>query len=89
MRTQTTLESEVHISPGGFPAREFSAHNAAGGVMNVHLLFTGQRLYMLVATFPSASARNDQDVARFFNSFTLVEPNRIPESLPGAPASGR
>lgn len=88
-RSQTTLESEVHVNPSNYPAREFSAHNAAGGVMNVHLLYTGQRLYMLVAAFPSVGARNEQDVVRFFNSFHMAESNRIPERLDGAPAPRR
>jgi hypothetical protein len=29
---------------------------------------------MLTAAFPSAAARRDQDVARFFNSFSVVAP---------------
>ena len=63
-------ESKNEIT--GFPAREFAARNVGGGVMNSRLIFAGSRLYMLIAAFPAASARRDQDVTRFFNSFTVL-----------------
>jgi predicted Zn-dependent protease len=40
--------------------------------MDARLIYAGDRLYMLVAAFPSARARRDQNVARFFNSFKLL-----------------
>jgi hypothetical protein len=40
--------------------------------MNSRLILAGKRLYMLTATFPTGGARRDEDVARFFSSFTLV-----------------
>jgi hypothetical protein len=39
--------------------------------MNSRLIYAGQRLYMLTAVFPSAGARRDADVSRFFNSFAI------------------
>lgn len=84
LRTQSTLNNESHPSPEGYPARDFSAHNSGGGVLSCRLIYTGERLYMLTVAFPSAQARNDQDVARFFNSFALTESSRIPETLPAA-----
>jgi hypothetical protein len=87
--TQTTLVNESHGNPAGYPQRDFSARNSGGGVMKCRLIYAGQRLYMLTAAFPSAQARNDQDVARFFNSFALTESSRIPESLPAAPPPSR
>jgi hypothetical protein len=71
-RTQTSLTSANKNETQGFPAREFSAKNVGGGVMNSRLICAGSRLYMLIAAYPSASARRDQDVARFFNSFTIL-----------------
>jgi hypothetical protein len=85
-RTQTTLVSESRVTPEGFPARDFAARNADGGVMNSRLISAGSHLYMLIAAFPSASARRDQDVTRFFNSFTTTASASIPETMPAAPA---
>jgi hypothetical protein len=72
LRTQTSMMSESKNEIAGFPAREFAARNVGGGVMNSRLIFAGSRLYMLIAAFPAASARRDQDVTRFFNSFTVL-----------------
>jgi hypothetical protein len=71
-RTQTTLVSESTSNTQGFPGRDFIARNSGGGVMNSRLIYAGSRLYMLNATFPSAYARRDRDVARFFNSFVIA-----------------
>lgn len=70
-RTQTALVNESGASFGGFPARDFSAQNENGGAMNSRLILAGHRLYMLTAAFPSAAARRDADVERFFNSMTI------------------
>lgn len=71
-RTQTVLVSEASHTTQGFPGREFEARNSSGGVMNSRLIYAGSRLYMLNAAFPSASARRDKDVSRFFNSFVVT-----------------
>lgn len=71
-RTQTTLVEESTFSQQGFPGRYFSSRNLGGGVMNARLVLARKRLYMLTATFPTAGARRDEDVSRFFNSFTIV-----------------
>lgn len=70
-RTQSTLLDESNTSYQGFPAREFTGRNTEGGVLSSRLIYAGQRLYMLTAAFPSANARRDQDVTRFFNSFAI------------------
>jgi hypothetical protein len=85
-RTRTSLTTETRNIVGGFPARDFSARNTAGGVMTSRLIYVNPRLYMLIAAFPSQSARREQDVARFFDSFAIVSSERIPETLPLAPA---
>jgi hypothetical protein len=74
------------VSAGGYPSRDVAAHNSNGGVLNVRLIYTGERLYTLMALFPSANARREQDVIRFYNSFA---PSRVPgETLPlAAPRS--
>jgi hypothetical protein len=71
-RTQTTLVSESKSNRRGFPARDFVGRNAGGGIFNARLLFVGPRLYMLTAAFPSDTARRPQDVAHFFDSFTVI-----------------
>lgn len=87
-RTQTNLISESRSSPGGYPTRNFAARNVGGGVMDVQLTYVGHRLYMLIVAFPSTSARREQDVTRFFNSFKLANSGRIPEIMPSAPPPG-
>lgn len=77
-RTQTTLVEQAAFSQQGFPGRYFSSRNLGGGVMNSRLILARNRLYMLTATFPTAGARRDEDVARFFNSFSVVPTSRNP-----------
>ncbi len=72
VRTQTTLVGESRSQRYGYPARDFSARNANGGILNARLVLAGPRLYLLVATFPNAAARRDDDVNRFFGSFSLT-----------------
>jgi hypothetical protein len=83
-RTGTTLDHESRISSVGSQGREIVAHNSGGGILQARLIFINSRLYTLMALFPSTNARRDQDVVRFFNSFT---PLRVGTSLP--PASPR
>ncbi|WP_420238891.1 hypothetical protein ACOBR2_04645 [Telmatobacter bradus] len=71
-RTQSSLVSESKSSVQGFAARDFSGRNSGGGVFNARMILAGQRLYMLIASFPSTSARRDLDVKRFFDSFSVV-----------------
>lgn len=75
-RTQSSLISETRTNVQGYPARDFVGRNDGGGVFNARLILVGRRLYMLIAAFPSASARRDEDVARFFNSFRLTARNQ-------------
>jgi hypothetical protein len=82
--TQTTIVNESRNTSQRFPARDFVARNVNGGVLDSRLVYTGQRLYMLIATYPSMSARQEQDIDRFFNSFAISSSNRIPETLPPA-----
>jgi hypothetical protein len=81
-RTQTHVVTESRSTPQGFPGRDLVARNAGGGVLDSRLIFDGQRLYMLIACYPSMDARREQDVTRFFNSFVMTEPGKIPETLP-------
>jgi hypothetical protein len=71
-RTQTSIVSQDEFNIQGFPGREFSSRNSAGGVLNARLLYAGSRLYMLSAAFSSPGARRDRDVTRFFNSFIVT-----------------
>jgi hypothetical protein len=80
-RTQTSLISENRDSREGFPGRDFQARNVNGGILNARLIYAQPRLYMLIAAFPAASARREADVTRFFNSFAVAPPNRIPERM--------
>jgi hypothetical protein len=85
-RTQTSLISESATTVAGFPGRDFSAGNAGGGILNSRLVYASPRLYMLIASFPSESARREEDVLRFFNSFQIVPSRTVPETMPLAPA---
>lgn len=89
-RTQTTLVSENHATLAGrFSARDIKARNSEGGLLDARLIYTGKRLYVLMALFPSVNARREQDVVRFFNSFVPAPPpSSIPERMPPA-SSGR
>ena len=75
-RSQTTLVEQSTFSQQGFPGRYFSSRNLGGGVMNGRIILARKRLYMLTATFPTAGARRDEDVARFFSSFSVVPTSR-------------
>jgi hypothetical protein len=87
--TQTTIVNESRNTPQGFQGRDFVAKNVSGGVLDSRLIYAGQRLYMLIATYPSMSARQERDVDHFFNSFAASSSNRIPETLPAAPIGPR
>jgi hypothetical protein len=75
-RTQTTLMSESHANFLGFPARDFSGQNQSGGLFNARLILAGTRLYMMIVAFPAPSARRDEDVNHFFDSFKLTSTAR-------------
>jgi len=85
-RTQTSLVNESPNPPGGSRARNLTARNSGGGIMDTRLIYAGNRLYMLTAAFPSMSARREEDVTRFFTSFKASGSgtNTIPEGLPQA-----
>jgi hypothetical protein len=83
-RTQTTLVSEIRSNPQGYPGRDVVAHNVGGGILDTRLIYAGPRLYMLIATAPSAAARHEQDVIHFFNSFAIATNSQIPETLPAS-----
>jgi hypothetical protein len=83
-KTDTNLVSEIRSNPDGFPGRDVVAHNAGGGVLDTRFVYAGARLYMLIATAPSAAARHEQDVIRFFDSFTIASNSQIPETIPAA-----
>ena len=83
-RTQTTLVSEIRSNPQGYPGRDVVAHNVGGGILDTRLIYAGPRLYMLIATAPSAAARHEQDVIHFFNSFAIAASTQIPETIPAS-----
>jgi len=83
-RTDTTLVSESRTAPQGFPGRDIVTHNAGGGVLDTRFVYAGSRLYMLIAASPSSTARREEAVIRFFNSFTVAGNTQIPEELPAA-----
>jgi hypothetical protein len=62
---------------------QVSAQNGNGGVLDARLIMAGNRLYVLMALFPSAGARRERDVTRFFDSFVPGHPT-IPETMPAA-----
>lgn len=74
-RTHTALLNETRENTQGYPGLSFEARNAGGGILSARLIYAAPRLYMLTATFPSAGARRERDVSRFFNSFTITAPS--------------
>lgn len=72
-RTQTTLVRQSSSNVYGAPALDVTAKNSQGGVLDARLIYIHNRLYTLVAAFPSEDARREQDVVRFFNSFNPLE----------------
>jgi hypothetical protein len=83
-RTGSTPISEIRTNPQGFPGRDVVAHNVGGGVLDARFIYAGTRLYMLIATSPSSAARHEDEVIRFFNSFTVTGNSEIPQTLPAA-----
>jgi hypothetical protein len=71
-RTHTTLIAETHANYLGYPARNFSGRNDSGGLFQARLILAGKQLYMMIVAFPAASARRDEDVNHFFDSFKLT-----------------
>jgi len=83
-RTETTIVSESRGFTRDYPSLDMLARNGGGGILNARLILADNRLYVLMAMFPSADARRDRDVSRFFNSFVPARPTAIPESMPAA-----
>jgi hypothetical protein len=75
-RTQTTLVGESRTNYMGYPGRDFSGRNQSGGLFNARLILKGTTLYMMIAAFPAPSARRDEDVNHFFDSFKLTGAGR-------------
>jgi hypothetical protein len=84
-RTQTTLMSENKTIANGFPARDITAKNAGGGFLDARFVLVNDRLYTLMALYPSMKVRREQDVTRFYNSFT---PASVGTDLPQASPKG-
>ena len=82
-RTQTTIVSESRSLQHGNQSLDVAARNGQGGVLRARLMLSGNRLYVLMALFPSAGAVHDADVSRFFDSFNPSS-STIPETLPQA-----
>jgi hypothetical protein len=83
-RTQTTITSESHGLQRGYPALDVGARNGNGGVLSARFIYSGNRLYMLIALFPSATARQEKDVKQFFDSFVPSRSAAVPETTPSA-----
>lgn len=71
-RTQSTLMGESRANYLGYPGRDFSGRNSSGGLLNARLILAGTKLYMMIVCFPAPSARRDEDVNHFFDSFKLT-----------------
>lgn len=83
-RTQTAIVGQTIGLVGGNPSLDVSARNREGGILEARLIYTGNRLYVLMAMFPSESARRGRDVTRFFDSFAHSGPPGIPQTMPSA-----
>lgn len=83
-RTETTIINESRGFHRGFPCLDMQARNNAGGTLDARLILVDERLYALIAVFPSADARKEKDVQRFFKSLIPAQPAGIPEDVPAA-----
>lgn len=83
LRTQTSLMSQSRQNVAGFPALDLTAKNNGGGILDARLIYVRNRLYTLIATFPSSGARREQDVIRFYNSFTPLLVAATPNTRSG------
>lgn len=83
-RTETTIINESRGFHRGFPCLDMEARNNAGGTLDARLILADERLYALIAVFPSADARREKDVQRFFNSLVPARSGGIPENVPAA-----
>lgn len=72
-RTQTSPVTQSRSIVDGAPALDLTAKNSQGGVLDARLIYIHNRLYTLIAVFPTEDARREQDVVRFFNSFNPLE----------------
>lgn len=83
-RTQTTMVNEKDATVAGHPARDITAHNTEGGLLDARLIYTGDRLYTMIAVFPNSGARRQEDVTRFFGSFasSQLPGSAMPEAAP-------
>lgn len=87
-RTRTTLASDSPLTVKGYPALDVAARNPSGGVLNARLIYAGERLYTLLALYPSSEARHERDVKHFFSSFQPSGQAGIPEAVPAAVTPG-
>ena len=83
-RTETTIVSQSRGFQRSYPSLDFLARNAAGGVLNARLVVADERLYVLMALFPSPSSRSERDVNRFFNSLVPSQSSAPSEVVPPA-----
>lgn len=83
-RTETTIINETRGFHRGFPCLDMQARNNAGGTLDARLILADERLYALIAVFPSADARRERDIQRFFKSLIPAQPAGIPEDVPEA-----
>jgi hypothetical protein len=83
-RTETTAVSEIRTNPQGYPGRDVVSRNAGGGIMDTRFIYARPRLYMLIASSPSAAGRHEEEVIHFFNSFSIASNTQIPETLPAS-----
>jgi hypothetical protein len=72
-RTQTTMVNEKDVTVAGHPGRDITAHNTEGGLLDARLIYTGDRLYTMIAVFPNSGSRRQEDVTRFFGSFAASQ----------------
>jgi hypothetical protein len=75
-RTHSKLMGESRANYLGYPARNFNGRNDSGGLFDARLVLAGKQLYMMIVAFPAASARRDEDVNHFFDSFKLSSGGR-------------
>lgn len=83
-RTDTTIVSQSRGYQRSYPSLDVLARNASGGILNARLVVADERLYVLMALFPSPTSRDERDVNRFFNSLVPSHRSAPSEAVPPA-----
>lgn len=71
-KTQGTLITEERIEVSGHPALDIQAHTRGNSILDARYIVAGRRIYMLAAVETIPSDRDEKTIARFIDSFKVL-----------------